>query len=72
MSVFDVLGVPGKLTMPSFLKLWTCGKSSLGSEIRSREQRLPECFSDVGGLFSDRGSGLTREKLGDPRVAHRV
>ena len=28
---FDVLGVSGKLTIPLFLKLWTCAKACLGS-----------------------------------------
>jgi hypothetical protein len=31
MSVFDDLGVTGKLALPSLLKFWTCKEASLGS-----------------------------------------
>jgi hypothetical protein len=69
MSVFDDLGVPGKLAIPSFLKFRTCEKSSLGSRDKvPRTEAAGVLFHDRGS-FSDRDSDLTEEALDDPRVA---
>jgi hypothetical protein len=46
MLVFDDLGILGKLAIPSFLKFWTCEKSSLG--LRDTAPRTEA----TGGPFS--------------------
>jgi hypothetical protein len=68
MSVFDVLSVPRKLTIPYFLKFWTCEEASLG--LRDMVPRIEAVgvFFHTEGSFSDRDSGLTGEALDDPRV----
>ena len=69
MSVFDDLGVPGKLAIPSSLKFRTCEKLSLGpGDMALRIEAAKVSFHDRGS-FSDRDSGLIGEALGDPRVA---
>jgi hypothetical protein len=68
MSVFDDLGVPGKLTTPSFLKFQTCEKLSLGSRDMALRTEAAGVFFHAGGPFSDRDSSQTGEALGDPRV----
>jgi hypothetical protein len=69
MSVFDDLGVAGKLTIPCFLKFWTCEEASLGSRDMIPRTKAAGVFLYVGGSFSDRDSGLTGEALDNPRVA---
>ena len=69
MSVFDDLGVPRKLTIPSSLKFLTCEKSSLGSRDTTSRTEAARVFFHAGGPFSDRDSGQTGEDLGDLRVA---
>uniref|UniRef100_A0A2N9I8K1 Uncharacterized protein n=1 Tax=Fagus sylvatica TaxID=28930 RepID=A0A2N9I8K1_FAGSY len=52
MSDFDVLGIVGKLALPTFARSQICGKPSLGTcEIWSREQRPP-------GVFLVRSEGI--------------
>uniref|UniRef100_A0A2N9IIL9 Uncharacterized protein n=1 Tax=Fagus sylvatica TaxID=28930 RepID=A0A2N9IIL9_FAGSY len=69
MSVFDDLGVTGKLALPSLLKFWTCKEASLGSRDTVPANRGCQSASPDEGSFSNRDSGLTREALKDPRVA---
>jgi hypothetical protein len=69
MSVFDNLGVSGKLAIPSFLKFQTCEKANSSltdTDLRTEAARV--FFHDTRS-FSDRDSVLTREALNDPRVA---
>jgi hypothetical protein len=52
------------------LKVLDLHEDALGFErYDPDEQRLSECFSILGGPFSDQDSGLTGEALDDPRVA---
>jgi hypothetical protein len=69
MSVFNVLGVPKKLAIPSSLKFWTCEDSSLGSRDTVPRTEVVRVFFHAGGPFFDRDSGQTGEEdLGDPKV----
>jgi hypothetical protein len=53
----------------SFLKSWTCEKSSLGlRDTVPRKEAVGAFFHDKGSFF-DQDSGLTGEALGDSRVA---
>jgi hypothetical protein len=52
MSVFDILGVAGKLAIPSSLKLWTCAKASLGSRDAVPQTEAVGVFFHAGGHFS--------------------
>ena len=69
MLVFDDLGVPGKLAIPSSLKFRTCKKSSLGSRDTAPRINAAGVFFHDGWSFSDRDSNQTKETLGDLRVA---
>jgi hypothetical protein len=70
MLVFDDLGVPGKLAIPSSLKFRTCKNSILGSRDTAPRIKAAGVFFHDEGSFSDRDSNQTEEALGDPRVAH--
>ena len=69
MSVFNDLGVLGKLVIPSSLKFQTFKKLSLGSRDMTPRIEVAGVFFHVKGPFSDRDSGQIGENLGDPRVA---
>ncbi len=69
MLVFDDLGVPRKLAIPSFLKFRTCEKSSLGPGDMVPQIEVAGVFLHAERPFPDRDSGQIEEALGDPRVA---
>ncbi len=69
MSVFDDLGVPGKLAIPSSLKFQNCEKLNLGSGDTAPRIEAAKVFFHAGGSFFDRDSGKIEEALSDPRVA---
>ena len=69
MLVFDNLGVPGKLTIPSSLKFRTCEEAILGLRDTVLRTEAVGVFLHDGGSFSDRDSSSTGEALDDLRVA---
>ena len=68
-SVFDDLGVPGKLAMSSSECHKSHEKLSLGLWDTTPRTEAAEMFFHDGKSFSDWDSGLTGEDLGNPRVA---
>ena len=51
MSDFDDIGVAGGVTLPSFLKFWTCAKVSLGSRDTVLWTEAVRVFFHAGGHF---------------------